>query len=425
MRWDIFCKVIDNHGDLGVCWRLARGLAARGHAVRLWVDDARALAWMAPGALQGAFTGITVLPWTQPLAPLPDDDTCADVWVEAFGCDIEPQFIAHHVQRVSAQAAQPPVWINLEYLSAQPYVERMHALPSPVLHGPAAGWTKWFFYPGFTARTGGLLREDDLQQQQAAFDRAAWRRARGIAEGALAASLFCYEPPALPELLAHWRQGAQDVHLLVTAGRAADAARYASPFPRKQESMSVTSKPAPMDSRLRGNDEGKSAPRTYAGSTPAPGLRPALSPAPLPQAGEGNARRGDAPSRHALRLAYLRPLTQTDYDRLLWMCDLNFVRGEDSLVRALWAGQPFVWQIYPQEDGAHHAKLQAFLDWLQAPPGLRDFHRVWNGMAPPPLPAPQPDAWRECVRAARTRLLAQPDLVSQLIGFVRGKQTSR
>ena len=30
MLWDLFCRVIDNHGDLGVCWRLARDLAARG-----------------------------------------------------------------------------------------------------------------------------------------------------------------------------------------------------------------------------------------------------------------------------------------------------------------------------------------------------------------------------------------------------------
>ena len=49
MLWDIFCKVIDNHGDIGVCWRLATQLAARGHEVRLWVDDAAALDWMAPG----------------------------------------------------------------------------------------------------------------------------------------------------------------------------------------------------------------------------------------------------------------------------------------------------------------------------------------------------------------------------------------
>ena len=50
MQWDVFCRVIDNHGDLGVCWRLACHLAALGSAVRLWVDHATDLQWMAPTA---------------------------------------------------------------------------------------------------------------------------------------------------------------------------------------------------------------------------------------------------------------------------------------------------------------------------------------------------------------------------------------
>ena len=69
LLWDIFCRVIDNHGDLGVCWRLSCDLAARGQQVRLWVDDASALQWMAPGALQGEVPGVRVLPWTQPIDP--------------------------------------------------------------------------------------------------------------------------------------------------------------------------------------------------------------------------------------------------------------------------------------------------------------------------------------------------------------------
>src|SRR6185369_5002346 len=65
MLWDVFCKVIDNHGDLGVCWRLAAELAARGDGVRLWADDASALAWMAP---QG-HERVIVVKWSNP-APL-------------------------------------------------------------------------------------------------------------------------------------------------------------------------------------------------------------------------------------------------------------------------------------------------------------------------------------------------------------------
>lgn len=215
LRWDIFCQVIDNFGDIGVCWRLAADLGSRGHRVRLWVDDASALAWMAP---QGA-PGVQVLPWpTQAPADGP-----GDVVVEAFGCEIAPQFIAAIAHHTNATGPKP-LWINLEYLSAEAYVERCHRLPSPLVSGPGAGLTRWFYYPGFTERTGGLLREPDLLARQAAFDRTAWRAGHGIGADEVAISLFCYEPPALPQLLAQW-QPRSDVRLLVTPGRATAAVR--------------------------------------------------------------------------------------------------------------------------------------------------------------------------------------------------------
>lgn len=351
MRWDIFCRVIDNHGDAGVCWRLACGLADHGEAVRLWIDDPGTFAWMAPGGR----SGVAILPWT--LAGVAEHTSAAapDVLIEAFGCDPAPELVARFARRRQEDHA-PDAWINLEYLSAEPYVERLHGLPSPVFHGPGAGLTKHFFYPGFTPVTGGLLREDGLMARRERFDRRAWLAQQGIAwDGERLVSLFCYEPPALAALLAHFERGAEPVRLLVTAGRAARA---------------------------------------------------------LPPGAE---RRG------ALSITWLPPLTQPDFDHLLWACDLNFVRGEDSLVRALWAGAPFVWQIYPQHDDAHHAKLESFLDWLEAPPTLRGFHRQWNGVATGALPAPDKillAAWDDTVKNARTRLLAQDDLVHRLCRFV-------
>ncbi|KAF1044792.1 elongation factor P maturation arginine rhamnosyltransferase EarP [Xylophilus sp.] len=342
---DIFCRVIDNYGDIGVCWRLAADLAARGRAVRLWTDDAFALAWMAP---RGA-PGVAVLPWPADDAPPPAGGP-GELVIEAFGCELPAGF--------AAGITDTSRWINLEYLSAEPYVERCHGLPSPVFSGPAAGCTKHFFYPGFTPRTGGLLREPGLVARQAAFDAAAWRAARGLpAPGgdALVASLFCYEPAALAPLLAQWDAGAQPVHLLVAPGRAAAA---------------VAALPAP-EGRLTLH------------------ARPAVP--------------------------------QPAFDEMLWACDLNFVRGEDSLVRALWAGRPFVWHIYPQDDAAHHAKLDAFLGWLQAPPALRALHHAWNGVVPAAgVAAPGRSdlaGWRGTAGAARARALAQDDLATQLLSF--------
>lgn len=365
LQWDIFCKVIDNFGDIGVCWRLAANLAARGHRVRLWADDPSALAWMAPGGCDG----VRVLAWTEPLdlqgAGLAQQPP--DVMVEAFGCDIAPEFIATCARTVSAGGLKP-LWINLEYLSAEPYVERCHAMPSPVQGGPAAGWTKWFFYPGFTEATGGLLREPDLAERQTGFDRIAWLAAQGLPpDGEKRVSLFCYEPPALPSLLAHLAQhglDGQPVRLLVAAGRAENAVKAS--FNKKIG--------------LQTNKDG-------------PGQ---------------------------LSISYLPLRTQRDYDHLLWACDLNFVRGEDSLVRALWAGKPFVWQIYPQEDDAHLVKLHAFLDRLDAPPSLRALHEGWNARSACDQATPglsDLPAWQSWARAIRCGLMRQDDLTTRLLRF--------
>lgn len=357
MLWDIFCKVIDNHGDIGVCWRLSAQLARCGQQVRLWVDDASALAWMAPAGEPG----VEVLAWTAQAGAEP-----GDVVIEAFGCDPEPAFQAAIAAASRQRATQPP-WINLEYLTAERFAQRSHLLPSPVLSGPAAGLTKHFFYPGFSAGTGGLLREPDLASRQASFDRAAWLRGRGIAADphSRLVSLFCYEPVALGNLLQQLAAGPQRTVLLVTAGRAAGAMRRW------------------LDAREQGR------PGWLAAST--------------------------------LTVHWLPLLSQHDFDHLLWSCDLNFVRGEDSLVRALWAGRAFVWQAYPQHDGAHHAKLAAFLDWLQAPPSWRAFHQFWNDGTSQPVPLAVPD-WSAPAHAARARLLEQPHLVRQLLAFVRERR---
>ena len=135
-HWDIFCRVIDNHGDLGVCWRLCGDLAARGVHVRLWVDDASALAWMAPEG----HAGVELRAW--PAAAELQGVTPGEVVVEAFGCELPTGFVAR-----MAQLASSPRWINLEYLSAEDYVERSHGLPSPQFSGPGRGLIKHFFYP--------------------------------------------------------------------------------------------------------------------------------------------------------------------------------------------------------------------------------------------------------------------------------------
>jgi uncharacterized repeat protein (TIGR03837 family) len=374
MLFDIFCRVIDNFGDLGVCWRLCTDLAQRGHRIRLWVDDAAALAWMAPKPHSDAYSNVQVFDWTQSYAPsILANLSRADVWIEAFGCNLPDAFVTWYATQPASACSDKtsqPVWINLEYLSAESYVERSHGLASPIMHGPAKGWYKYFYYPGFNGKTGGLLRELDLRLRQQNFQDAhamQWLAQLGIApqKNARLISLFCYEPPLLNSLFEQLRADASPTKMLVTAGRASAAVR-----------------------NIMGN-----------------------------QLHNGH-----------LSLHYLPLLSQINYDRLLWACDLNFVRGEDSLVRAIWAGKPFVWNIYPQTDNAHLEKLQAFLDTLQASATVRQCHMDWNQKEVSynehiktqkiRFPLDKLAEWKTKTQQIRSMLWLQPDLCSQLIQFI-------
>ncbi len=344
MQWDLLCRVIDNFGDVGVALRLARDLAHRGEQVRLWLDDARALVWMAP---KGA-AGVEILAWAQQANAAP-----GDVVVETFGCDPEPAFIQAMARRPS-----PPLWINLEHLSAEPFAQRCHGLASPVAAGPGRGLVKRFYYPGFTPASGGLIREPGLLARQAAFDAPAWLAGMGLVRraGERVVSLFCYPQAPVSHLLAGLAD--QPTALLLAPGAAAAAVL---------------------------------------------------------------ADRANRPP--GLRVLALPWMTQHDFDHLLWASDLNFVRGEDSFVRAQLAGRPFVWQIYPQHDGAHGPKLQAYLgSYLEQADaalaaGLSALFAAWNGLAPPPLAWPAAQPWHAHALAWREQLAAQPDLTTRLLRF--------
>lgn len=363
--WEIFCSVVDNYGDIGVTWRLARQLAAEhGLEVRLWVDDLAAFARICPQADPLAAVqqqmGVEVRLWPADWQAV----TPADVVIEAFACELP----AAHVAAMAARE-QPPLWINLEYLSAEDWVEGCHGLPS--LH--ASGLRKFFWFPGFTPATGGLLREAQLLAQRDAWQAdAAARRAflAGLGvdwQGERLISLFAYEQPQIASWLDQLA-GGEPTLLLVPEGRVlGDVARWAG------QDLVV----------------------------------------------------GDGVQRGNLRLQVLPFVSQQDYDRLLWSCDLNAVRGEDSFVRALWAGRPLLWHIYVQEEGVHLDKLDSFLDrWLQGcepalAEALRRCWHQWNGDGAgmdgwAALQALWPQ-WQACCLRQTGGLARQRDLAAGLV----------
>jgi uncharacterized repeat protein (TIGR03837 family) len=310
--WDIFCSVVDNFGDIGVCWRLARRLSSElGQHVRLWVDDLGSFQRLCPGIDVGksvqSVGGVEVRHWTK---VFPDVEP-ADIVVEGFGVRLPEIF-------TEAMAARrpPPVWINLEYLSAEAWVDDHHGLPSP---HPCLPLRKYFFFPGFTRSTGGVLIEQDLLAERNAFqsDTGAGRaflQTLGINDDrrdALRVSLFCYENAALPGLVAAWKVDLRGVHCIVPEGHALTQLEHIA---------------------------GRSI---SAGSS----------------------------ARIGHLIVHAIPFLSLDqYDRLLWSCDVNFVRGEDSFVRAQLAARPLIWQAYPQDAGAHLDKVAAF--WMRYAAGL-------------------------------------------------------
>jgi len=365
--FDIFCRVIDNYGDIGVCWRLALQLANRPNTarVRLWVDDLSRCQALVPSvstdAAEQDIAGIHLHHWNDAPITAPP----AEVVIEAFGCDPPAECIR----------AMPPhtCWINLEYLSAEDWVEDCHALPSPQPDGKI----KWFFFPGFTPKTGGLLREPGLLEARDAWladprqRHALWQSLRlpqaalrALHEGARQVFLFCYPHAPITALL-HGLLAAQTPTVVLAAPGALSEAHQ---------------------SLVRGS-------RVHVCTTPF--------------------------------------VPQDQFDALLWSSDLNCVRGEDSLVRALWAARPLLWHIYPQAHETHLDKLNAWLARAPYPARVTELMRGWNAPAADPVAdnvstlltanlAPIAwDAWQNAAHQWCQGLAQQSDLVSALCAFVQ------
>ena len=215
----LFCRVVDNYGDIGICWRLARQLAhEHGIAVTLWVDDlatfGRLCPQLDPALDTQTISGVAVRHWRGQDDSFSPADV-ADIVIEFFAVDIPPGYIA-----AMAQCEPRPVWFNLEGLTAEEWVEGCHTLPST---HPRLPLIKHFFFPGFTPRTGGLLCEAGLDARRRDFQAdpstaRAFLAQLGVLDAemdALLVSLFCYPGAPVAALFAAWEGGAAPVTCLV------------------------------------------------------------------------------------------------------------------------------------------------------------------------------------------------------------------
>ncbi|WP_173291083.1 elongation factor P maturation arginine rhamnosyltransferase EarP [Thiosulfativibrio zosterae] len=326
-RWDIFCTVIDNYGDIGVCWRLAKLLVqVHQQAVRLWVDDLAALQKLHPNTqidqAKQWLEGVEVCHWTSRAFDMVSMGDVAEVVIEAFGCELPIQYQQAMGQKGEASC----VWINLEYLTAEPWAAECHGLGALQNNGVK----RHFFFPGMTKGTGGLMCEPDYEVRRMEFLNSLtlqqrfcqrWNLPFDGLDDAIKVSLFAYENQGLLGLLDAFKNSSRRVVAFLPEGKLLND----------------------LNAQL--------------------GL---------------SLQAGQTWQTAQLTLVVMPFLPQAAYDELLWLCDLNFVRGEESFVRAQLAAKPFVWHIYPTEDQAHFDKLDAFLAIYPTLAILKQANVAWN-----------------------------------------------
>ena len=375
MQVAIFCSVIDNFGDIGICWRLARQLSAEHQwQVQLYVDDLSAFKRICPevepALAQQQILSIEVIAWT-PTTHWPAQTP--DVVIEALACQVPTAYL----QQVAQQNPQA-IWLNLEYLSAEAWVEGCHGLPSLQ---PEIQLKKYFFFPGFTPATGGLLREQHIVaqaekiRQDKQWQQRFWQQLQvdDFADFVLKVSLFAYGQTQIKSWLITLSQQPERTLLLVPEGVLAEQIRAEFPILQQASRLEIAT----------------------------------------------------------LTVQMMPFMPQQDYDLLLALCDVNFVRGEDSVIRAHWAGRPFIWQIYRQAEQAHRQKLHDFLtlQLASAPQDItslvRRVHDSWD------LEEDFSEIWSEYRKNLdkiqkhtvnwQQFLTQQQDLASNLVRFVEKK----
>ena len=372
----LFCSVIDNYGDIGVSWRLAQILQRElGWQVHLWLDDEAALRALSPGLPSPPCTheNIVVHRW-QPgrQAEGLDGAPNPQIVIETFGCDL-PADVLQKMRQTQ------PLWLNWEYLSAEAAHEALHARPSL----QADGLQKYFWFMGFSEKSGGLLREADYAQRSQSGLSELRSRLGLPPKNRPEWLLFGYRSPIWPQWFEMWQQAGAPIRLLVAGKEIIESLQQARALP-----ANALQQP------------------------------------------------GDCFQTACVELVRLPFVPQHDFDRLLALADGLIIRGEDSFVRAQWAAKPFFWHIYPQDEMAHLDKLHAF--WQRAyahyPPAVRTAHRALsdelNGTAALDVAARLAawqalqnhlPAWQQAAEGWQQSLRTQPAATEKLANFIQDK----
>ena len=339
MTIDVLCKVVDNYGDIGVVYRLARALSELDPApvLRIVVDDLRAFSLLEPlvrpdVAVQ-TVRGWTIVDWRGPTVA--DAGSYEAVYgqagprvvLECFACG-RPDWFEAMLFDDDDDGSQKTI-VNIEYLSAEPYADEFHRLPSLTRSGSVR---KHMFMPGFTPGTGGLILDS-------AF---------------VAAKARCSEPAGLAVERGLLLAGA-GLEMLPSDGLSADGTVgmfWVLVFSYERDYARIVADLAAFNAK-----------------------RPVLV---LVASGKSEPcfMRAWEDAGRPFRVLRLPFLPQETWDRVLLASDFLFVRGEDSMARAALSGRPFLWHAYPQAEAHQLVKVRALLERMRAHFDPQDFRYV-------------------------------------------------
>ena len=315
---DILCKVVDNYGDIGFAYRLARALSDLDPAprLRLVVDDLSAFVSLDPAidptAAFQEVHGWTIVRWDSPSESF--ISRRPRILIECFACG-RPDWLENIVFDPNNKAEC--LIVDLEHLTAEKYAEDLHLMPSLTRSSQVK---KIIFLPGFTARTGGLVMDGSfVRARRAAADGTSRDRPKSAtSREALRLSIAARSPAPFP--------GDAGERFWVTI-------------------FSYERNYGPVIEDLRAFDA----------------KRPLLA---LVAAGKSQSCFLEAWARagRPFPAVALPFLPQEVWDEVILASDFSIVRGEDSWARAALSGRPFLWQAYPQEGRQQMVKVEAFLD---------------------------------------------------------------
>lgn len=268
--------MIDNFGDAGVCLRLCRDFSKKNYEVRLFCNNVNILNKIT-NSEDASNRFLSLLSWSDKNM----DYSPSEVVIQAFSVRLPDNLIKKIKTRKSTV-------INLEYLTAETFAEDCHKLPSY-----ADGFESFFFFPGFTKKTGGVVIEKSFLEK---INKTKSKESKNI-------TLFSYENEKVKSVI--------------------------NSLNKEKFILNIF--------------EGK-------------GLNNFNNQLKL------NLTAGDEYKLNELTVRVLPMVSQDEYDSYLIDSKLNLVRGEDSIVRAMLTGNPFLWHIYPQEEDAHKDKIEALFD---------------------------------------------------------------